>query len=67
MSLTVTVLENIKEGLSYQSLYWASVSGKSNLWFLVSETLLWKNKYIRRTVFAGQRIWDRSVKMMATD
>jgi len=63
----VKVLENIKEDLSYQSLHWASVSGKLNLGFLVSETLLWKKKYIRSTVFAGQRIWDRPVKIMATD
>jgi len=34
----VTVLENIKEGMSCQSLYWATVSGKLNLGFLVSET-----------------------------
>jgi len=45
MSLTVTVMENIKEGLSYQSLYWASVSRKSNLWFLVSETVVEEQVY----------------------
>jgi len=63
----VTVLKNIKEGLSYQYLYWASVSGRLNLGFLMSETLLWKKKCIRNTVFADQRIWDRSVKIMAAD
>ena len=63
----MTVLKNIKEGLSYQYLYWASVSGRLNLGFLMSETLLWKKKCIRNTVFADQRIWDRSVKIMAAD
>jgi len=36
-------------------------------WVFMSETLLWKKKCIRNTVFADQRIWDRSVKIMAAD
>jgi len=45
ISLTVTVLENIKEGLSYQSLHWAHIRKVEPWVFSVWDFVVEENVY----------------------